>query len=107
MHWATWKHHVKWETRIGRLARRVCDAMGLWVLGRGQSLLAWSCGRCSLCGWNPGLGEISGKGHRCMGQHGRHCSEIETVRDVSAHERAMRRFYANADRRKNRLERAS
>lgn len=98
MHWETWKHHVRWETAIGRFARAAVDRIGLRVLCAGQGMLAWSMGRCSLCGWKPGMGAVSGNGHRCMGQGGRNCCDIETVRDKRRIERIQSALSKNARR---------
>lgn len=74
----TW-HRIKWDTRAGRLARRLVTWAGVTMIHRGRKLLRWSMGRCSWCGANPGMSSsASRKGLRCDSAY-RDCSGMPDV----------------------------
>ncbi len=73
----TVRHELKWSAWIGDAIRNVTSWLGVKFIRTGRKLLAWSGGRCSWCGRNPGFSfVISGEGIRCYGLS-RDCTEEE------------------------------
>lgn len=64
--WSSFKHNMKWHTKIGSLYRKIIMHSGLFCLYFGRFLLRKSLGRCSWCGLDPGMSSsVSKKGLRC------------------------------------------
>ena len=67
LQWQNFRHHQKWETWQGGMARHFVCGLGTFLMFFARKCYKWSFGRCSWCGKNTGCnGVVSKRGARCM-----------------------------------------
>lgn len=66
MTWESWKHNIKWDSKLGNFYRYYNTFIGLLLLKHGRKFLTKGSSRCTWCGNNCGFDSvISNKGLRC------------------------------------------
>lgn len=67
LYWDSFKHNLKWDTKLGKTARKFVCWTAYNFIKAARRMLRWSLGRCSWCGCNPGFSSsVSSRGLRCV-----------------------------------------